>query len=197
MEEKTIKKVSLVIDYIAITPKVSLITNNSDIQDFKKLVALEFQGEAVEIADNLNLKLYPITLSALFSCAKELVIKLHDNRKILIFSHIDEELYIRPENINLKIWDEICKLRSLNTQKERNKKINIDLNKIWESNKNVDIVLETIIFLKQLSKELVYSEEIEIVGEIPALPTLATIYFIRPYGKKIYFTYNKEKINLF
>jgi len=201
MEKDIAKRVASQLTYITINPKIESY-NDVDIQKFKILTTLEFQGSAVQISDNFDLKLYPITLSAIFGCTKELILKMQDERNVLIYSNVDEELYIRPRGIILKIWDEICRLRKLNNQKERKQKTIIDVSRIWNininKNKDTDLVEETITFLKFLSKELTYSEEIEIVGEIPALPFLVATYFIRPYGRKIFYSINKNNIiNLF
>ncbi len=186
-----------VLSYISLEP---LLTDFSEsaILDFKSKIILEAQGDAVEIKGNINPSLCPIVISALYNCTKELVLKLSDERKVIIFSHISPEFCIRPEGMIFEVQEKIIEIKE---EAEIAKKENytIDILEIWNGIKSdTDIVKKTILFLNQLKKKIAYSDVIEIEGEIPALPLLSAAYLMRGFGKEIYYANSMvSKIRLF
>ncbi len=187
-----------VLSYIPLEPNIKDLTDLAIIE-FKKKSILDAEGDAIEIPDNLHAVSYAVFLSAIYACAKELIIQLEDGRKALIFSHILPELYIHPRAIITKVFDEIGMIKSESFKDKKQKDIQIDISEIWNAiPSDKDTIERTISFLKKVSKKLAYHHEIEIIGDIPALPLLSAIYLMRGYGTKIFYvTKGGKKINLF
>ena len=195
-----------ILDYIKITPFIKEIIAK-DYSTFKKELTIKTQGEAIEIDSILDLDVYPNVISTIFPCVKELVIKLEDNNLVVVFSHIDEDLYIIPETTSPIVLDEmnrliyIIKSRSGYKDTYLNKKTSIDLSLINEElnlKKDDNNIEQTIKVLQKISEDLEKVEEIKISGIVHPLILMSVLCFIRPFAKKVIYLNKKgESIIIF
>ena len=195
-----------VLEYLKITPFIKEISTK-DYSTFKKELTLETQGKAVEIDTTLDTDIYPAVISTIYSCVKELIVKLEDNSLVVVFSHIDEDLYIISKETSPIILDEMNRLiyiiKSRSSYKDiyLDKKTSIDLSLITKElnfDKNNDVIEQTVKILQKISENLEKNEEIDISGIAHPLIIMSVLCFLRPFAKKIVYLNKKgESIIIF
>ena len=196
-----------VLEYLKITPLVKEI-DSKDSTTFKNELAIIVQGNAIEVDTTLDLQTYAILISVTFSTVSELILKMGNDSLIVIFSHIDEDLYIIPEATSPVILDcmnrLIYEIKSKPSYKDKYLSIKtfIDLSSIIKSldfeKDNINIVEQTMNVLQKISESLEKTEEIEISGDAHPLILMSVLCFLRPFGKKIsYLDKNDESIIIF
>lgn len=163
--------------------------DEASILDFKSDYFTRLQGEAIEISEDLNLLLLAVSFSVLYSGAKELSLRLQDNRSVMIFSHTLDELYSRPKDIIEDVKNELTALPVLEAKSKKEDKYILDLSLLWQKLKldksDQDIVKKTITIIRELNELIPQVEEIHIFGQVPSLVFLSILYFCHPRAEKI------------
>lgn len=183
----------LATEYVLVKPATSFgdSLSKNTLEELRREVTLQAQGEAVELFDDMSPVVTVLTLAVIYDIASEAVLRLADNRLVLLFDHQPKQT-LRPAEVNLSIWQEVLNAKKIVTLVQDvagpKPEITLDLNAIWQQTEpNDDIIERTKVFVDSLSDILEPAITITIKGEIPALPLLLASYLARPSGHKLIF----------
>ncbi len=177
----------LVTEYIPIQFPV----NTTALDTLRHDVALQSQGEAVELFDTMSVLVTAVSCATIYDSADEAILHLNTGQRVLLFDHQPNKK-LRPEGIDETLWTEILKIKNKSTAitdvSGPQSEVTIDLALIWNHiKKDTDIIGQTKFFIQSFFSSLTPGITIHLQGEIPTLPLFFAIYLARPYGYTIMF----------
>jgi hypothetical protein len=182
-------------EYVVVRPQTTLATAGSvtpaNLAALQQEVALQAQGEAVELFDGMPSITTAFSFATIYDIADEVVFRLSNGQTVLLFDHQSKET-LRPEVVNESIWSEILKVKNKSVSVQDvsmpTPELTIDLAGLWSRVKeHDDLVVRTKLFIKNFFNTLSPAMTVRLRGEIPNLALLAAIYITRPYGHTIIF----------
>lgn len=180
------------IEFVLVQPHQELVDVSADnLNAFKKDIALQVQGEAVEFIDGLPTLSAAYAFALVCDIASEAILRLDDGRLFQLFKHHDKEV-IYSEKIDETIWQAIVKAKKQLTLvmdvANPFPETVIDLSEIWRGvMAGDDLIASTKLFINYFFANLKPSVKICLRGEIPNLALFAAIYLARPCAYSIVF----------
>jgi hypothetical protein len=185
-------------EYVLVQPKTLLVDSVTPamIESLQREVILQAQGEAVELFADRSSLTVALAFATVYDIADEVILRLSSDQLVLLFDHQPKDT-VRPNQVNEALWAEILKIKkkSIFVQDILAPKteVTIDLSALWSQvRKHDDPIAHTKLFIKALTEVLEPAVTVRLLGEIPNLPLLSTIYLVRPYGHKIIFEDNQS-----
>lgn len=185
--------VSVATEYVVVQPQTTLVgsVTPANIASLQREVALQAQGEAVELFDGMPPLTTALSFAAVYDIADETVFRLSNGQLVLLFDHQPKET-LRPEEVDESIWAEILKVKNKGVTVQDistpTSETVIDLAALWSRvREHDDIIARTKLFIKSLAGALEPAITVRLRGEIPNLPLLSAIYLTRPYGHTVLF----------
>lgn len=171
-------------EYTLVSPPGINLHDPQSVRDFRTQVTLQVQGDPAIFDARTPQTGLALAFAAAYEVATQALMRLEDGRLVLLFDHETREL-MPSEEVDETIWVEILKLKNKIVTAQDvampTPELSIDLAAAWSRVKeNDDIVARTRLFLKGLAPSLSPCATLRLRGEIPALPLLATLYFVRP-----------------
>ncbi len=177
------KDIATVLSYREITFPLG-VNVSKEFETIKKDIILKIQGQAVIISDSLDVIFYALMIPLIYNLTQELVLKTSDGKYFIIFSHLDDNRYLRPDYINDEILQQINESQDLKFVKNKKDVLEFNLPAIWQtlglerSNKSIAEKVKEI--LMHIADQAYLSEEIRLVGRIDVLPFLSILCLLRP-----------------
>lgn len=180
-------------EYVVVRPQTTLVgaVTPTNIAILQREVALQAQGEAVELFDGMPPLTAALSFATVYDIADEAVFRLSNGPITLIFDHQSKEI-LRPKGVDETIWAEILKVKNKGVAVQDIAtpitETVIDLAALWSRVREHDnIIARTKLFIKSLADTLDPAITVRLRGEIPNLPLLSAIYLARPYGHTVIF----------
>ena len=169
-----------VVIYTQLKLPSSIPSKTEDIEALRKNIALQVQGEAVEILENHLVPLLMISFDVIHRVSPEMVLRLNSGKRILLFDHWGADVF-RDEDIY--IINEAKILEKNNKSDKFCKELVINLEDIWnkEINNKKDELEATKKSLNKVKKLINPSITTTLIGKGPALIFLLTQHLL--YGK--------------
>ena len=157
----------------------------SGVKALREDIALQAQGEAVEVSEEYSIPLLMIAFDVVHKISPEMVLRLKSGKRILLFDHWGRPI-LRDKDIYA-----IHKITEPKNKKAFVSELSINLEDIWKTTKGKDD-LETIKkALKEIEKLIKPAMVTTLVGKAPALLFLLTQHLLYGETGEIWYQENK------
>lgn len=185
-----------VVQYKMVAPTALNIKNPQSIKDFRKEIILQTQGYPVIFRESIELVTLAFAFSISFKFATQAILQLNDRKEFILFDHGTQNL-INTHNFERSVHNKIITLREdlQNSDELATPSLeeSINLEYIWNEIKDdSNIENKTLDFLEKISLIIQPSINLKLIGLIPALPLLATIYLVYSTANKIQYSTNNS-----
>ncbi|HUT22428.1 MAG TPA: hypothetical protein VMX18_03425 [Candidatus Bipolaricaulota bacterium] len=166
------------------------LSNEKGYHDFRNHVAIQAQGEIAVLPSDWPAEASAATFAIFCDIADETLIRMPDNSLMRLFLHSKSPVSY-AETFSNDVWNKIKKVKDQRTNVSdlagARSSRQIDLISLWEQTTGDAVVSRTQDFIPLLPNAFLPAEKVILIGEIPALPLFAAIYFSRSYGKRIFY----------
>ncbi len=156
-----------------------------DIEDFRKKIALQCQGESVVVRDCGDCAAQALAFATLYDVAEEVAVKTASGKSILCFDHHRRDT-VRPLGVETRVWERMQRARngsiSIGDIAMPARETVIDLAKAWKSiddGSGDDNVKNLNAWIDYLARSVEPALTITIHGTVSTLPMFTALYVIR------------------
>ena len=163
--------------YTQLTLPSSVPVGVLQIEDLRKTITLQIQGEAVEVHEKYPIPLLMIAFDIAHQISPEMVLRLNSGRRILLFDHWGSAV-LRDEDID----DILGKTAKQKEPKEFAPELTIDIGAIWKKEDAEGDDLKAVKkSLREIEKQIKPTMITTLIGRAPALLFLLVQHLL--YGK--------------
>jgi hypothetical protein len=184
----TTNQIASAVSYQKISFPQKIKYNEEFLDNFKKDITLQLQGEAIEISEENNLIALMMALDAAYKFSPETVLKLETGEKILIFNH-QASLILRTDDIIVSFIDEKIDKEKLSGYVES---LEINIEEIWQKTKDENYLSRVKKCLDKIKKEIRPTFVITLTGKKPAIIFLLVQYMLYGIAGEIWHQEDKK-----
>lgn len=164
-------------------------SKDADLEELRKNITLQVQGEAVEVSENYPIPILMILFDIAYRFCREMVLKLNSGQRIMIFDHQVVPV-LRDNDIEDGVSADLGANES--NQKDYTDKILIDLEEIWKKYGIGDNFKSIINAVSEVKKYFAPSQLTILSGNAPALLFLLIQRELRGKTAEIWYRTNES-----